>query len=152
MKTCFKCLKTKPLSQFYKHPKMADGHFGKCKECTKKDVRENRAARIAYYIEYDRLRAMNPARVAARQAYQKTKAGKRSIKKSKRKWLAHNANKRAAHVIFGNAVRDGKITKAPCEVCGSTIRIHGHHDDYTKPLEVRWLCPKHHYEVHRAKR
>lgn len=38
MKKCFKCNRFKSLDQFYKHPKMEDGHLNKCKECTKKDV------------------------------------------------------------------------------------------------------------------
>lgn len=40
-KVCFKCGRELPLSFFYKHPRMGDGHLNKCKECTKKDVSRN---------------------------------------------------------------------------------------------------------------
>lgn len=52
MKKCFKCGAEKPLSDFYKHPRMSDGHVNKCKECNKKDVRENRAEKADYYNEH----------------------------------------------------------------------------------------------------
>ena len=47
------------------------------------------------------------------------------------------------------AVRDGKIVRGPCEVCG-TEPTDGHHDDYTQPLNVRWLCREHHAALHRG--
>lgn len=46
------------------------------------------------------------------------------------------------------AIKSGKLVPQPCEVCGATEDVHGHHDDYTKKLDVRWLCRKHHREVH----
>ncbi len=45
------------------------------------------------------------------------------------------------------AVRTGKLAKAPCDVCGSTYVV-AHHNDYSKPLEVQWLCRLHHWELH----
>jgi DNA-binding XRE family transcriptional regulator len=47
------------------------------------------------------------------------------------------------------AIRDGVIVRQPCEVCGAEP-AHGHHDDYDKPLELRWLCPTHHKALHPA--
>lgn len=48
----------------------------------------------------------------------------------------------------GNAIRNGMLIKQPCEVCGTTENIEAHHDDYTKPYDIRWLCRKHHNEHH----
>ena len=52
------------------------------------------------------------------------------------------------HSIVGNALSSGKLQKRPCEVCGN-IMTDAHHDDYNKPLDVRWLCRKCHAEWHR---
>ena len=50
------------------------------------------------------------------------------------------------------AIKTGVLVKKPCEVCGSITRVQAHHDDYFKPLEVRWLCAKHHLEHHQNER
>lgn len=44
--------------------------------------------------------------------------------------------------------KNGKLTPKPCEVCGTAENIEKHHPDYSKPLEVVWLCRKHHLELH----
>ncbi len=44
MKVCFKCNIEKPLSDYYKHQKIGDGHLNKCKDCTKKDTKERLAS------------------------------------------------------------------------------------------------------------
>lgn len=46
------------------------------------------------------------------------------------------------------AIRKGRLPRQPCEVCGSG-QVDAHHDDYSKPFEVRWLCRTHHKELHR---
>ena len=45
-------------------------------------------------------------------------------------------------------MQDGTLTKLPCEICCTNIDVQAHHDDYNKPLDVRWLCRKHHREHH----
>ena len=148
-KKCFKCQAIKPLEDFYKHPQMADGRVNKCKECNKKDVRENRADKAEYYRDYDKSRAMLENRVAARLAYQKTAAGKIAISKAEKKYRNRFPIKYAAHRLVGNYRRDGKLIAQPCEECGSTYRIHAHHDDYAYPIDVRWLCAAHHSQWHK---
>jgi hypothetical protein len=131
-KTCFKCKRRKPLRLFYKHPMMADGHLGKCKACAKKDVKANREKKRSYYSEYDRLRHQRPERKAAVQARAK-------------KYRERYPGKARARTIVSNAVRDGRLQRQPCEICGD-VKSQAHHDDYRKPLQVRWLCFVHHRE------
>ena len=138
MKTCFKCKQAKPLNDFYKHPAMGDGHLGKCKECAKVDVRNNRACRSAYYLAYDRRRHKeNPARREKHRMYG-------------RLYGVRNCEKRRAHTAVSNAVRDGKLKRLPCVVCGNP-KSEAHHPDYNKPLDVHWLCFKHHRMEHGQK-
>jgi len=49
----------------------------------------------------------------------------------------------------GYRAATGRLKRQPCEVCGY-LDVHGHHDDYDKPLQVRWLCAEHHREAHRT--
>jgi len=54
-----------------------------------------------------------------------------------------------AHDAVENAIAKGQLIRMPCEKCGA-IRVDAHHDDYSKPLSVRWLCRGHHLEYHRS--
>jgi hypothetical protein len=151
MKVCFKCNVEKPLSEYYKHSQMKDGHVNKCKECNKKDVRTNYRDNIDYYKDYEKSRAMLPHRVKSREDYTKTENGKKSKAKSTKRYRTENSNKSKAHSLVNNAIRDGRITKKGfCESCGDTKkRLHAHHDDYAKPLDVRFLCPQCHVNWHK---
>ena len=145
MKTCRACGAHKSISEFYQHKNGAV--FLDCKICQRAKVRANRVARIEQYTAYDRSRANLPHRVEARARYSKTPAGIHNSRKGTAAWIERNPVKRAAHIACGNAVRDGRLTRLPCEVCGEA-RTQGHHDDYGKPLDVRWLCTTHHASWH----
>jgi hypothetical protein len=86
-------------------------------------------------------------RMKMRIDYQKTERGKAAHKRAVNKWLDKNDIKRKSHIIVGNAIKYGKLKKEPCEVCGC-LDVHAHHDDYAKPLDIRWLCDIHHNEWH----
>jgi hypothetical protein len=62
-------------------------------------------------------------------------------------WRERNQLKVWAHKAVQSALRRGLITKQPCEECGAE-QSEAHHDDHAKPLDVRWLCRKHHKEHH----
>ena len=49
------------------------------------------------------------------------------------------------------AVKKGVIKRENCKVCGKT-GAEGHHSDYNKPLQVIWLCPIHHKDMHIKKK
>lgn len=54
----------------------------------------------------------------------------------------------AVRRLTRNKIKQGVITRAPCEVCGTEEDVHAHHDDYYKALDIRWLCRHHHREYH----
>lgn len=148
-KICNSCKEEKTIDEYYKHPMGLYGTQPLCKICHREKVKENRKANADHYRNYEKQRAMLPHRVKARKEYAKTEHGYQIIKEIKKNWAKRNYPKRKAQNMVNNALRDGKITKpSKCE-CGRTGRIEGHHDDYTKPLEVRWLCVPCHKQAHR---
>lgn len=70
---------------------------------------------------------------------------KRSEYDRQRDWQKVKARNRVRHLI-----RTGKLFRQSCEKCGNPI-TDAHHDDYSKPLEIKWLCRKHHKELHDEK-
>lgn len=70
-----------------------------------------------------------------------------SVTKNKA-WEAKNPEKKKAHKDVENAIRWKRLVKGPCEVCGAE-KVEAHHDDYSRTLDVRWLCRPHHLEHHR---
>ena len=55
--------------------------------------------------------------------------------------------KHKARDAVGKAKRSGKLIPKPCFICGKN-EVHAHHDDYSKPLQVKWLCIKCHSQEH----
>ena len=138
-KACFKCGETKSLSEFYAHSMMADGRLNKCKDCTKKDVRQHRIKHPDKHREYDRTRDRLPHRFEERM-------------RRHAEYAEENPEKRAAHLALGRAVRGGKIKKLPCAFCRAEDNLEAHHHDYSKPLDVTWLCRPCHRRFHALER
>lgn len=70
-------------------------------------------------------------------------------RRASKKWEAANRDKKAAHRAVLHALRQGKLFKKPCERCGS-LDVQAHHPSYAREhrLLVRWLCKRHHEDVH----
>lgn len=147
MKTCRRCGALKPLDEYYSHPQMADGHLNICKECTRHRVEHHRwrSENLERIREYDRRRGRSRTpEVRAAHAVARDPEAKR---RASRGWSRRNRLKRLAYAKVYQAIRDERLTPQPCEVCG-VVPAEAHHDDYSKPLDVRWLCKKHHDEHH----
>lgn len=135
-KTCFKCKMQKAHDAFYRHPAMSDGRLGKCIECTKADVAKHRAENLDLIREYDRARSSQPHRAELRN-------------KITRRWVGEHADRRKAHSIVNYALRSGQIKKAEhCLNCGAGEGLEAHHPDYSRPLDVVWLCVPCHRQTH----
>jgi hypothetical protein len=67
------------------------------------------------------------------------------------RWRSQNPLAYWAHVALQSGLRRGLVRRQPCEVCGAE-KTDGHHDDYSRPLVVRWLCRRHHRQAHRKER
>ena len=121
-KTCRRCGEEKPRdTSFYRHEQMADGHLNICTSCVREQRRQHRAENGDRIREYDRARGFHNTDTA----------------------------KQRARRAVAREVASGRLRRGTCEKCGSTD-VQAHHDDYDRPLDVRWLCRTHHAELHRV--
>jgi len=140
MKTCIECGTTKEYSDFYKNKIISDGHAGVCKECHKERMKKRRhkKAQDPKWAEAERARTREKFHRLYSSGLTHTKSG-----------VPANL-RRAVNTMVSRAVKAGILIKPDqCSSCGRTDkRIEGHHSDYTKPLEVEWLCSTCHKRVH----
>ncbi len=144
-KFCPRCSTDKLVTEFSRNRAKKDGFADWCKVCTKAFQTNPEQA------EKSRVRrrrwTSDPANLTKFQEW-------RRLPESRRMARARAALERGRHpdkVWARNqatlAIRRGELIPKPCEVCQRT-RVDAHHDDYSKPLDVRWLCRKHHNQHH----
>ena len=133
-KTCRRCGKTKPLDQFVANPHRRDGHTGQCKVCRNEVV-------LIW------KRAHPEAVTAQRQRYRvSAKVRGKFVKPLVKDWEQKNPERlrvagRARAIVRWAVLKGRLIRPERCEQCGRVAKVHGAHHDYSKPLDVRWLCP-----------
>ena len=133
-KYCAICKETKPVSEYRLNRCRYDGIGVYCREC--QTVRDK-----AYY-----RRIQESKKEYAKKYFQKNKKHLYELQAERKKDPIEQM-KDVARSKLRNAVTSGEVKKYPCEVCGEK-KSEGHHPDYEKPLEVRWLCSSHHKQVH----
>jgi len=168
---CGGCNETLPLDHFCKNKSALNGRDWHCRKCQSKAKHRRRKAYLLRPIEslaipvsktccrckitkdgsefnrdYGRtdslaVRCRDCDSVKTKK-YRQTAASAESDKRSRK------GNKKVGtRSSFNTRVKRGKIIKQPCSVCGLTP-AEGHHEDYSKPYDVVWLCRKHHAERH----
>lgn len=137
-KICKVCGRQKPLADFHRNHTYADGHMSKCKECASAYAKVWREANR----EHNRQNKL---------AYYNTERGRQFTYANIKAYWKRYPQKRAVHIMVSNAIRDGRLIRGPCEMCGAE-KVQAHHDDYDKPLKVRWFCRSCHVAHHKAER
>ena len=156
IKKCIRCKKEKDICSFYKHKGMADGYLNVCIECKKKYSISYRIKNIEYIKEYDRNR---PNRIERNKQFSLKRAllkekepelYKKQKKESIIRFRMKYPEKIKAHDRVSYAIKNGILKRAPfCQMCKAEARCEAHHEDYTKPLDVLWLCDNCHKKRHK---
>jgi len=76
-----------------------------------------------------------------------SKESRKNHQEAKNTYKKNNPIKTKCHERVDTALDNGSVKKMPCEICGKK-QVEAHHDDYSKPIEVRWLCRIHHKQHH----
>lgn len=131
---CCVCYEIKLVDDYYPYARNQTGIMAACKEChNARTMRANRKYR-------DKRRAQ-------RKRYNDTPERRKAAYENTKKMYALYPEHQKARMKVYNAVKAGKLHKLPCSVCGE-IKVQAHHNDYTRPLEVLWVCVPHHKIIH----
>lgn len=156
MKPCKKCGETKPLTEFYINAQLRDGHVNTCKTCWTAKGREyhakpeNKERKRVRQREYRSKPEKKTMELTAEKLWRTNPVNRAKLTEKQREYRQRHADKYRAHRLVGYAVKTGRLAKKPCCVCGDEAEAH--HDDYSQPLAVQWLCRYHHVQAHRQAR
>ena len=122
-------------------------HREYCKQWRKKNKDYSKKWKEKNPSYFKNWSAKNKDKIAV---YEKNKVGNKRFLEYKKRYYWNNKEvriKARARVSVKNEIVAGKIKKEPCEKCGD-VKSEAHHEDYNKPLEVKWVCKKCHNKLH----
>lgn len=137
MKNCNICGKKKLVSEFWKDKSRSDGYAYRCKSCERVLNRKKG------------LKNFETRKNRNKRYYQRHK---KEISDKRKKYLKLNPRKVLAREAVKQAIQKGILIRPEfCERCGGKRRIVAHHDNYSKPLKVEWICSPCHMLHHWGK-
>src|SRR3990167_8809842 len=158
MKTCKKCKIEKNETEFHPCKKSKSGYQARCKICLNLARKESKNKNREEYLkkareyakrEYDK----NPIKFIERHKEWKKKNPeklKEYARKAAKNQRINSPHKVKARLLVSYAVEIGLLIKPKiCSNCLKECKPEGHHADYSKPLEVVWLCKECHTKEHR---
>ena len=144
MRTCIKCGEEKPIEEFYtgtyqRKTGVFAATINRCKKCVNKRRREL-------------LRSKGPDHTSGIWK-QRWNSNKEIENRKRREYTSKHPDRASAKEMVARAIQKGLLVRSLiCETCGLTGRIDAHHEDYSKPLEVMWLCRSCHMLKHVEKK
>lgn len=144
---CSRCTKDLPETEFRKHSK-------RCHRCLAEVAKEYRLQNYEKHLAclrrcYENKRA---ERLEYSRQYHAAHKHERKLERMRIMgaiWRRNNREKVNAKAAVLRAIKDGKLIRPPkCSICSKEGWIVGHHKDYTKPLEVTWVCQGCHRDIH----
>ncbi len=150
---CRLCKQHLPLNRFYKNTSKENGHDSVCKICDKE------RSKAYYYAHRNKVIQRHRSYYCSHQ--EKIRDASREYYKLHRKQCLINDNtydkanpeKKRCRNITQGAIRRGKIIVGDCDNCKASSNetmIHAHHEDYTQPMMIIWLCASCHSRKHLA--
>lgn len=130
---CPRCSTEKPPADFYRDKSRKNGHQYACKICTSGVSRAWKKAHPERTREYQR-------------AYYQRNRGE--LNNQTAQYKDDYPERAAARLAIHKAIADGDLARGPCFVYGGEP-ADGHHEDYSKPYEIIWLCRICHTTYHR---
>lgn len=129
---CKTCQQEKPLEDFRLDARKLYGRGYQCYECSHEWGRQYRVRAGDHIRQREKV-------------YAHSAKGKACYRRYRQRTPVDPIKRKAMTMVRQH------LTRQPCEICGEQ-RSHGHHDDYTQPLQVVWLCALHHVARHKRMR